>query len=148
LQVIDRYYQIRQATSLDWTTYSKGKITQMVKILVVEDTPSEMKLMTMYLKDNGYQVISTDNAKDGLSMVDKEKPDLVITDVVMEGMNGFEFCRTLKKNPDTEKIPVIACTSRNQDLDKLWGKKQGVDVYVTKPYSQEDIIKAVKSVSN
>jgi two-component system, chemotaxis family, response regulator PixH len=120
----------------------------MVKILVVEDTPSEMKLMTLYLKDNGYQVISTDNAKDGLAMVDKEKPDLVITDVVMEGMNGFEFCRTLKKNPDTEKIPVIACTSRSQDLDKIWGKKQGVDVYVTKPYSQEDIINAVNSVSN
>jgi two-component system, chemotaxis family, response regulator PixH len=119
----------------------------MVKVLVVEDTPSEMKLMMLYLKDNGYQVVSADNAKDGLSIVDKEKPDVVITDVVMEGMNGFEFCRTLKKNPDTSKIPVIACTSRDQDLDKLWGKKQGVDVYVTKPYSQEDIIKAVKSVS-
>lgn len=120
----------------------------MVKVLVVEDTPSEMKLMTLYLKDNGYQVISADNAKDGLNLVDKESPDVVITDVVMEGMNGFEFCRTLKKNPDTAKIPVIACTSRDQDLDKLWGKKQGVDVYVTKPYSQDDIIKAVKSVSN
>ena len=120
----------------------------MVKILVVEDTPSEMQLMTLYLKDNGYQVVSADNAKDGLSLVTKEKPDIVITDVVMEGMNGFEFCRTLKKNPDTEKIPVIACTSRSQDLDKLWGKKQGVDVYITKPYSQEDIINAVKSVSN
>jgi two-component system, chemotaxis family, response regulator PixH len=119
----------------------------MVKVLVVEDTPSEMKLMMLYLKDNGYQVVSADNAKDGLSIVDKEKPDVVITDVVMEGMNGFEFCRTLKKNPDTSKIPVIACTSRDQDLDNLWGKKQGVDVYVTKPYSQEDIIKAVKSVS-
>ena len=120
----------------------------MVKILIVEDTPSEMKLMTLYLKDNGYQVISADNAKDGLDLVSKEKPDVVITDVVMEGMNGFEFCRTLKKNPDTEKIPVIACTSRNQDLDKLWGKKQGVNVYVTKPYSQEDIINAVKSVAS
>jgi two-component system, chemotaxis family, response regulator PixH len=119
----------------------------MVKILVVEDTPSEMQLMTLYLKDNGYQVISADNAKDGLELVTKEKPDVVITDVVMEGMNGFEFCRVLKKNPETEQIPVIACTSRSQNLDKIWGKKQGVDVYVTKPYSQEDIIDAVKSVS-
>ena len=120
----------------------------MVKILVVEDTPSEMQLMTLYLKDNGYQVISANNARDGLTLVSKEKPDVVITDVVMEGMNGFEFCRTLKKNPDTSEIPVIACTSRDQALDKLWGKKQGVDVYVTKPYSQDDIINAVKSVSN
>jgi twitching motility two-component system response regulator PilH len=120
----------------------------MLKVLVVEDTPSEMQLMTMYLKDNGYQVVTANNAKDGLDLVTKEKPDVVITDVVMEGMNGFEFCRTLKKNPDTEKIPVIACTSRNQDLDKLWGKKQGVNAYVTKPYSQEDIIGAVKSVAS
>jgi twitching motility two-component system response regulator PilH len=120
----------------------------MLKVLVVEDTPSEMQLMTMYLKDNGYQVVTANNAKDGLDLVTKEKPDVVITDVVMEGMNGFEFCRTLKKNPDTDKIPVIACTSRNQDLDKLWGKKQGVNAYVTKPYSQEDIIGAVKSVAS
>jgi two-component system, chemotaxis family, response regulator PixH len=120
----------------------------MVKILVVEDTPSEMQLMTLYLRDNGYQVVSANNAKDGLELVTKEKPDIVITDVVMEGMNGFEFCRTLKKNPDTENIPVIACTSRDQDLDKLWGKKQGVNAYVTKPYSQEEIISAVKSVFN
>jgi two-component system, chemotaxis family, response regulator PixH len=119
----------------------------MVKVLVVEDTPSEMQLMTLYLKDNGYQVISANNAKDGLDLVTSEKPDVVITDVVMEGMNGFEFCRVLKKNPETEQIPVIACTSRSQNLDKMWGKKQGVDVYVTKPYSQEDIIDAVKSVS-
>lgn len=118
----------------------------MIKILVVEDTPSQMQLMTLYLKNNGYQVISATSAKDGLNLVDKEKPDIIITDVVMEGMNGFEFCRTLKKNPATEKIPVIACTSRSQDLDKLWGKKQGVDVYVTKPYSEEEIIKAVESV--
>jgi two-component system, chemotaxis family, response regulator PixH len=76
----------------------------MVKILVVEDTPSEMQLMTLYLRDNGYQVVSANNAKDGLELVTKEKPDIVITDVVMEGMNGFEFCRTLKKNPDTENI--------------------------------------------
>lgn len=120
----------------------------MVKVLVVEDTLSEMQLMTLYLKDNGYQVVGANNAKDGLDLVTKEKPDVVITDVVMEGMNGFEFCRIIKKNPDTENIPVIACTSRNQDLDKLWGKKQGVNVYLTKPYSQEDIIQAVKSVAN
>ena len=67
----------------------------MVKILVVEDTPSEMKLMMLYLKDNGYQVVSADNAKDGLNLVDKEKPDVVITDVVMEGK---ESVGTLSKN--------------------------------------------------
>lgn len=118
----------------------------MVKILVVEDNASEMQLMTLIFKDNGYQVISSDNAKEALNLVASEKPDIIVTDVVMEGMNGFEFCRTLKKNPDTEKIPVIAVTSRNQDLDKMWGRKQGVDVYITKPFTHEDIIKAVQSV--
>jgi two-component system, chemotaxis family, response regulator PixH len=120
----------------------------MTKVLIVEDTPSQMQLITLYLTEGGYQIVTADNAKDGLVLVDKEKPDVVITDVVMDGMNGFEFCRTLKKNPDTESIPVIACTTRDQDLDKLWGKKQGVDVYLTKPFTKDDILQAVKSMSN
>jgi twitching motility two-component system response regulator PilH len=120
----------------------------MIKVLIVEDTLSEMQLMTLYLKNHGYNVITANSATEGLTIVNKEKPDVIITDVVMEGMNGFEFCRTLKKNEETKKIPVIACTSRNQELDKLWGMKQGVDVYVTKPYSQEEIVRAVRSVAS
>ncbi|MGR3278652.1 response regulator [Acaryochloris marina NIES-2412] len=117
----------------------------MKTVLVVDDSPAELKLMCLYLKEAGYLVVSTDDAKDALSKAETQKPDLVITDVVMPGMSGFELCRSLKKNEATQQLPVIICTTKNQDLDKLWGKKQGADEYVTKPYTREDFIKAVKS---
>ena len=102
--------------------------------------------MCRYLRDEGYLVISTDDAKDALKKAEAQKPDIVVTDVVMPEMSGFELCRSLKKNEATQKLPVIICTSKNQDLDMLWGKKQGADEYVTKPYTREDFLKAVRSV--
>lgn len=119
----------------------------MVTILVVEDSPSEMSLISKYLQEDGYNVVGASNGKEGLEKAAQQKPSVVITDVVMPQMNGFELCRSLKKNPDTKEIPVIACTSKNQELDRLWGMKQGVDVYVTKPYTKEEIIRAIKSVA-
>jgi twitching motility two-component system response regulator PilH len=119
----------------------------MITILVVEDTPSEQKLISLYLSEAGYNVIAAGSGKEALEKISALKPDAIITDVVMPGMSGFELCRTIKKNPDTQKIPVIACTSKNQELDRLWGMKQGVDVYVTKPFNPEDLIRAVKSVA-
>jgi twitching motility two-component system response regulator PilH len=119
----------------------------MITVLVVEDTISEQQLITLYLQEAGYKVINANNGKDAISKVNDQKPDVVVTDVVMPGMNGFELCRSLKKNPDTQKLPVIACTSKNQELDRLWGMKQGVDVYVTKPFTREEIVRAIRSVA-
>jgi two-component system, chemotaxis family, response regulator PixH len=119
----------------------------MITILVVEDTMSEQELISLYLREAGYKVINANNGKDALSKVSDQKPDVVVTDVVMPGMNGFELCRNLKKNPETQKLPVIACTSKNQELDRLWGMKQGVDVYVTKPFTREEIVRAIRSVA-
>jgi two-component system, chemotaxis family, response regulator PixH len=116
------------------------------KILVVEDSQSERDLLTLYLEQNNYQVISTNNAAEGMELAVKEKPDVIVTDITMEGVNGFEFCRLLKVYPDTEHIPIIACTARDRDLDRFWGQKQGIEVYITKPYSQADLIKAIESV--
>jgi two-component system, chemotaxis family, response regulator PixH len=123
-----------------------GKIKEMKKILVVEDSQSERDLIILYLEKNHYQVISADNAADGMELAAKEKPDVIITDITMEGVNGFEFCRLLKVYPDTEQIPIIACTARDRDLDRFWGQKQGIDVYITKPYSEADLINAIKSM--
>jgi twitching motility two-component system response regulator PilH len=118
----------------------------MTVILVVEDTPSEQKLITNYLEESGYQVIPANSGQQALETALAQKPDIVITDVVMPGMNGFELCRSLKKNELTKTLPVIACTSKNQELDRLWGMKQGVDIYITKPFTKSDILRAVKSV--
>jgi two-component system, chemotaxis family, response regulator PixH len=124
----------------------RSELRTMVKVLVVEDTLAQMDLIKLYLSEGGYKVLTANNAKDGLALLNSEKPDVVITDVVMEGMNGFEMCRAIKKNPDTENVPVIACTSRNTDLDRMWGMKQGVDAYVGKPFTSEELVRAVRSV--
>jgi len=117
-----------------------------VKVLVVEDVASERQLISDYLRSEGYQVVAVANAQEALQQIRNDKPDVVLTDLVMEGMSGLELCRQIKKNPETQKLPVVACTSKNQELDKLWGMKQGIDLYLTKPFTREDILRAVKSV--
>ncbi len=122
-------------------------ITLMGTILVVEDTPSEMELMSHYLRESGYSVINAVSAKDALNLAIEQKPDVIVTDVVMPGMSGFELCRSLKKHPATEKVPIVICTSKNQEIDRLWGMRQGADAYVTKPFTREQLIRAVKLVA-
>lgn len=119
----------------------------MTTILVVEDTASEQDLIISYLVEGGYSVISATNGQEALQKIEAKRPDVVVTDLVMPGMSGLELCRSLKKNQDTKNLPIVACTSKNQELDKLWGMKQGIDVYVTKPFSREDILRAVRSVA-
>ncbi|MCU0535911.1 MAG: response regulator [Hydrococcus sp. Prado102] len=119
----------------------------MPTVLVVEDTFSELELICNYLREGGYNVITTSDAKDALAKAEQQKPDVVVTDVVMPGMSGLELCRSLKKNPATQKLPIVVCTSKNQDLDRMWAMKQGADAYVTKPFSKDDLIKAVRSVA-
>jgi two-component system, chemotaxis family, response regulator PixH len=118
----------------------------MQTILVVDDTLSELELMTRYLREAGFAVIVATDAKDAMVKAVDHKPDAIVTDVVMPGMSGFELCRNLKKNETTQKMPVVVCSSKNQELDRLWGLKQGADVYVTKPFTQEELLRAVKSV--
>ncbi|WP_013321252.1 response regulator [Gloeothece verrucosa] len=119
----------------------------MTTVLVVEDTLSEQELISLYLRKAGYTVITANDGKEAIEKTLAQKPDVIVTDVVMPNMNGFELCRSIKKNPQTQKLPVIACTSKTQDLDRLWGMKQGIDVYVTKPFTPEELIRAVKSVA-
>ncbi|HIK24498.1 MAG: response regulator [Thermosynechococcus sp. Uc] len=118
----------------------------MTKVLVVEDMPSEMAFISSLLREAGYMVIEALGAKEALEKISQYKPDVVITDVVMPEMSGFELCRALKKNPETEKLPVVVCSSKNQELDRLWAMKQGADAYVTKPFTRDDLVRALKSV--
>ena len=118
----------------------------MITILVVEDTNSERELICEYLRQGGYAVVSATNGSEGLEKFNQTKPDVVITDLVMPGMSGLELCRAIKKVATT-KVPVIACTSKNQELDRLWGMKQGVDIYLTKPFTKDEILQAVRSLS-
>lgn len=121
-------------------------LTLMITILVVEDTPSERELMSHYLRESGYTVIDAVSAQEALGKAIEQKPDVIITDVVMPGMSGFELCRSLKKRPVTEKVPIIIRTSKNQEIDRLWGMKQGADAYLTKPFTHEQLVRTVKAV--
>lgn len=118
----------------------------MSTVLVVEDTPSELELISSYLRDSGYRVLSAANGKEALDQAMKHHPDVVVTDVVMPEMSGFELCRNLKKNPATQNVPIVICSSKNQELDRLWALKQGADEYITKPFNREDLVRAVRSL--
>lgn len=117
----------------------------MKTILVVDDLQAQLNLITGYLEQEGFTVVTAGNGSEALEKATAQIPDLVITDLVMPEMSGLEFCRKLKKNPDTASIPVIACTTKDRDMDKKWAKKQGVVAYLVKPFTQEQMVSAVKS---
>lgn len=122
-------------------------LTMLSTILIVEDSPSELELMSHYLKESGYEVIQATGAKEALEKVSIEKPDVIVTDVVMPGMSGFELCRALKRNPNTENVPIVVCSSKNQEIDRLWAMRQGADAYLTKPYTRDELLLAIKSLA-
>lgn len=117
----------------------------MKTILVVDDLKAQLNLISAYLEEEGFRVLTAGNGNEALQKAIAQVPDLVITDLVMPEMSGLEFCRKLKKNPDTASIPVIACTTKDRDMDRRWAKKQGVTAYLVKPFTQEEIVSAVKN---
>jgi twitching motility two-component system response regulator PilH len=118
----------------------------MTTILVVDDLKSELDLITEYLTSSGYKVIKAINGKEALYKISEQKPDAIVTDWMMPEMGGLDLCRQLKKNADTATIPVIACTAKHRDVDRMWATKQGVKGYIVKPCTKEEIINTVKEV--
>lgn len=115
-------------------------------VLVVEDTPSEMELMSHYLRAEGYSVIAAPTGKEGLDKAIAQKPDVIVTDIVMPGISGFELCRKLKRTPETKEVPVVLCSSKKQTIDRLWGLRQGAKAYLIKPYTKDELIEAIRTV--
>lgn len=116
----------------------------MAKILVVDDSLTEREIIKKALEAEGYSVTSVADGEAALKMLDSEKFDLILLDVVMPGKNGYQICREIKKSDFTKDIPVILVTSKGQESDKFWGKKQGADDYIVKPFQIDDLINAVK----
>ncbi|MCC0177499.1 response regulator [Waterburya agarophytonicola K14] len=120
----------------------------MKTILVVDDTKSQLDMMANYLTKAGYSIILANNGEDAIALAIEKKPDLIVTDWMMPKMGGLDVCRKLKKNPETENIPVVACTAKDRDVDRMWAMKQGVKAYVTKPCTQDELVNAVEGVIN
>ena len=116
----------------------------MKNILVVDDSLMERELIRKALQSEGFNIDTADNGESALTMLQDNEYDLIILDVVMPGKNGFQVCREIKKDEFTSDIPVILVTSKGQESDKFWGKKQGADEYIVKPFEIDDLIAAVK----
>jgi len=113
------------------------------KILVVDDSPTQLKLILAPLQSQNYETITANDGEEGLAKAYAEKPDLVVMDVVMPKMDGFQTCRKMKLADELKHIPVIMLTSKNQKTDEFWGKKQGANEYLTKPFAEQDLLDAV-----
>ena len=116
------------------------------KVLIVDDSPTETYKMETILKKNGYKVVKAENGEDGVEVAKKELPDLVLMDVVMPGLNGFQATRLLTKAKETSHIPVIIVTTKDQPTDKLWGKRQGAKGYLVKPVDDNQLLDTIKQV--
>ncbi|TRZ99799.1 MAG: response regulator [Rhodocyclaceae bacterium] len=102
-------------------------------VLVVDDSPTERHLLSQLLLSGGYEVSTADSGDEGIERARQIRPDLILMDVVMPGTNGFQATRALAKDEATKSIPVIICTTKDQETDKLWGMRQGAQAYITKP---------------
>lgn len=116
------------------------------KILVVDDSPTERHVLVQLLTQNGYEVITAENGEEGIGKAKSEMPDLVLMDVVMPGLNGYQATRTLTRDEATKHIPVIVCTTKGQETDKIWGLRQGALDYVIKPVNGEELLAKIAAI--
>lgn len=112
-------------------------------IMIVEDSPTDSKIAETVCLDNGYRVVMESEGDKVLETAIEKKPDLILLDVILPNKNGFQVCRQLKTNEATKHIKIIIVSSKDQPSDKFWGKKQGADDYVTKPYDEIDLLDAI-----
>lgn len=110
------------------------------RVLVVDDSATERHVIGEILSKKGFEVSFAEDGEKGVAKAKEEKPDLVIMDVVMPGMNGFQATRAISNDPDTKHIPVIICTTKDQETDKVWGVRQGAKDYVVKPVKEADLL--------
>lgn len=120
----------------------------MAEILIVDDSPTEVHVLTTMLEKHGYSVSAVNNGEDGIKLAKEKKPDLVLMDVVMPGINGFQATRQLSKDPETASIPIIIVTTKDQETDRVWGLRQGARDYLTKPVAEDELIDKIKSILN
>jgi twitching motility two-component system response regulator PilH len=115
-------------------------------VLVVDDSRTEQMYLTNLLQKSGMTVRSASNAEDTMLCLSQEKPDLILMDVVMPGQNGFQLTRSISRNPAYADIPIIMCTSKNQETDRVWALRQGAKDYITKPVDAAELIAKIKAL--
>jgi twitching motility two-component system response regulator PilH len=115
------------------------------KILLVDDSKTELHFLSDLLIKRGFSVRTAENGEEALRRMADETPDLILMDVVMPGQNGFQLTRAITRDPRWTAVPVIMCTSKNQETDKVWGLRQGARDYVVKPVNGDELIAKIKA---
>ena len=115
------------------------------KILLVDDSKTELHYLSDLLEKRGYSVRLAHNGEEAMRRLTEETPDLILMDVVMPGLNGFQLTRAITRDPRYASVPVIMCTSKNQETDKVWGMRQGARDYVVKPVDAEELVGKIRA---
>lgn len=118
----------------------------MARVLVVDDSPTMLNATAKILQSGGHEVITAESGEEGVEKTISEHPDVVIMDIVMPGMNGFQATRKITKHPETKDIPVIMCTTKDLETDKVWAERQGATDYIVKPPEKEHLLEKVDAV--
>jgi len=116
--------------------------------LIVEDSPTQRGIITGFLQELGINVVVANSGEEALEKVQSLSPNLIVLDVVLPGRSGFEICRDLKNQEKTKQIPIIICSTKDSEMDKFWGMKQGANAYLAKPLNQEEFVRTVKQLIN
>ena len=116
------------------------------KILIVDDSPTERHVLNSLLTKAGYEVVSCDSGDDAIVKARLTMPDLILMDIVMPGLNGFQATRAISRDPDTRAIPIILCTSKSQETDKIWGMRQGARDYIVKPVNRDELLEKIAAI--
>lgn len=116
------------------------------RVLLVDDSPTERHIIGEILTKAGYEVSLAEDGDKGVAQAKLLKPDLIVMDVVMPGLNGFQATRAITKDPETQHIPVILCTTKDQETDKVWGMRQGAKDYVVKPVNGSELLSKIAAL--
>ena len=114
-------------------------------VLIVDDSKTELMFLSEMLKKAGFAVTTAENAEDAQRRLEQAKPDLILMDVVMPGQNGFQLTRAISRDPRYTDIPIIMCTSKNQETDRVWGMRQGARDYITKPVDPGELVQKIRA---
>jgi twitching motility two-component system response regulator PilH len=115
------------------------------KVLVVDDSKTELMFISDLLQKNGFQVTTADDGEQAIKCLEKETPDLILLDVVMPGKNGFQLARSIARDPLYAQVPIIMCSSKDQETDRMWGLRQGAKDYITKPFNPDELIAKIRA---
>ena len=118
----------------------------MAQILIVDDSPTEAHILKGMLEKNGFEIETAENGTEGIERAKELKPDLILMDVVMPGLNGFQATRQLTKNSETAGIPVIIVTTKDQETDRVWGLRQGAKDFLTKPVAEKTLMDKINAI--